>query len=120
MIVPYIEDFFLALGFQAIDSEKLEYKREDLVVLRGVLANIRKIKDTYEQVPEDQLAKVSLATQEEMKKRQEIEKLDKQAQLDKKDKKKDYIPPSFAKDIRFKGKYVAASQMMAMPAMGGG
>ncbi len=72
--MPLIEDFFTALGYAPLDAERMRYAKEDVTPLADVLEKIKDYKERYEQVPEEVLAHVQAADEEEKKRKHEIEK----------------------------------------------
>eukprot|EP00829_Urostomides_striatus_P017560 TRINITY_DN6103_c0_g1_i1.p1 TRINITY_DN6103_c0_g1~~TRINITY_DN6103_c0_g1_i1.p1 ORF type:complete len:202 (+),score=78.12 TRINITY_DN6103_c0_g1_i1:67-672(+) len=102
LAIPLIEDFFKTLGYEQVDAERLQYKKEDLASLKAVLGIIHNYKDKYDQVPEEALKQAQEANEEEKKRKAEFEKVEKQAGLDRLDKSKDEkVGDSVAKDIKF-------------------
>ncbi len=106
--MPFSEELFAALGYQRVDKDKLKYTKENIPMLREILAEIKAYKEKYEQVPEETLKYVIRAEEEDKKRRDELDNLDKMSHLDQADRSKDVVPmETTAKDIKFGATEVA-------------
>eukprot|EP00826_Nyctotherus_ovalis_P035604 TRINITY_DN306_c0_g2_i6.p1 TRINITY_DN306_c0_g2~~TRINITY_DN306_c0_g2_i6.p1 ORF type:complete len:183 (-),score=76.06 TRINITY_DN306_c0_g2_i6:333-881(-) len=100
--MPHAKEFFLALGYEDIGEGKMKYSKENNEVLREILEEIKAYKEKYEQIPEETLNHMAKVAEEEKRRREEIERLERQAELDRKDKSKEFVPLHMgAKDIKF-------------------
>ena len=100
--MPFSEDLFVSLGYEKADSGKMKHTKDNFNVLKAILSDIKAYQEKYEQIPEETLNYMAQAEEEEKKRKGQIEKLGKQAELDRMDKKKDFVaPPLMAKELKF-------------------
>ncbi len=100
--MPNAEELFIALGYAKSEPGKLKFAGEDFAVLKAILEEIKEYKDKYDQIPEESLKYTAKAEEEEKKRKMEMERLEKQAELDRKDKSKDFVPTEVTgKELKF-------------------
>ena len=100
--IPYSKEFFLALGYEPVEEGKMKFSESDFSVIKPILDNIHEYIEKYEQIPEETLIHMEKTAEEEKKRKERIDMLERQVELDRKDKSKDFVPAGTkAKDLKF-------------------
>jgi len=100
--MPFANELFVSLGYEDIGEGKMKYTKGNTEVLNEILKEIKAYKEKYEQIPEETLLHMAKIAEEEKKRREEMERLEKLSGLDRQDKSKDFVPQNLkGKDIKF-------------------